>query len=75
MIKIILVLIELGLAVLSFLLVLNLTTSMMYYYQQSTGSMIHMMNTLEDALPTNYTSPYENVPNNFMSPVGFSLNP
>ncbi len=73
MIKIILALIELGLAILSFLLVLNLTTSMMYYYQQSTGSMIHMMNTLEDTLPTNYTSPYENLPNNLMP--GFASSP
>jgi hypothetical protein len=75
MMKAILSLIELALVVLMFILVLNMTTSVMYSYQQSTDSMIHMMNTLEDTLPTNYTNPYGSMPSNYQNPMNFVVYP
>jgi hypothetical protein len=66
MLKTILALVEIGLTIITFLLVLNLTTSMMYYYQQSTETMTRMMDRLQNTLPTNYSNPYSNVPENLM---------
>ena len=60
--KTILAIVEIVLAIVTFLLVLNLTTSVMAYYQQSTESMIHMMDRLEENIPTNYTNPYDAIP-------------
>jgi ABC-type transport system involved in multi-copper enzyme maturation permease subunit len=75
MMKAVLSLIELALIALTFILVLNMTMSVISYYQQSTGSMIHMMNTLEGTLPTNYTDPYGSMPSNYQSPMGFGIYP
>jgi len=66
MMKAVLSLIELVLIALTFILVLNMAMSVMSYYQQSTESMIHMMNTLEGTLPTNYTGSYDNAPTSLM---------
>lgn len=75
MMKAVLSLIELALIALTFILVLNMTMSVISYYQQSTDSMIHMMNTLEDTLPTNYTDPYGSMPSNYQSPMGLVVYP
>jgi hypothetical protein len=57
-----LTIIEIGLTILIFLLAFDMIRSVDAYYQKSTESMLHMMNTLEDTLPTNYTNPYGNAP-------------
>lgn len=64
--KTILMLVEIGLTILIFLLVLNMTTSMMAYYQQSTAYLIHTMDKLEESIPTNYTNPYDVIPENLI---------
>jgi hypothetical protein len=78
-----LTIIEIGLTILIFLLSFYMIRSVDAYYQMSTESMLHMMNTLEDTLPTNYANPY-GTPNytnpydgvsNLMSPLGLGLNP
>ena len=78
-----LTIIEIGLTILIFLLAFYMIRSVDAYYQMSTESMLHMMNTLEDTLPTNYanpygisnyTNPYDGV-SDLMSPVGLGLNP
>ena len=70
-----LTIIEIGLTILTFLLAFDMIRSLDAYYQRSTDSMFHMMDTLENTLPTNYTNPYDGMPNDFTSPVGLGLNP
>lgn len=60
--KTIVALIEIGLMIIMFLLILNLTSSVMAYYQQSTAYLIHTMDRLEESIPTNYTNPYDAIP-------------
>lgn len=78
-----LTIVEIGLTIMIFLLAFYMIRSVDAYYQSSTESMLHMMNTLEDTLPTNYENPYGNTPNytnpydgvsDLMSPVGLGLN-
>ncbi len=70
-----LTIIEIGLTILIFLLAFDMIRSVDAYYQRSTESMLHMMNMLEDTLPTNYANPYDSMPNDLTSPVGLGLNP
>jgi hypothetical protein len=61
-----LTIIEIGLTIMIFLLAFYMIRSVDAYYQMSTESMLHMMNTLEDTLPTNYTDSYGNAPTSLM---------